>query len=74
MTEKNNRNNKSEIKWAEDTEEEHPATTLDESVVSLHPYKTTLRQMSIDRRDREVDKKLQYKAKLLQNMLSTMRT
>lgn len=35
MTEKNNGNNKSEIKWREDTEKEHPGTALDESVVSL---------------------------------------
>lgn len=64
MTEKNNGNNKSEIKWAEDTEKEHPETTLDESVVSLYPYKTTLCQMTKDRRDREADKKITTSSKI----------
>lgn len=73
MTEKNNGNNKSEIKWAEDTEKEHPATALDESAVLLHPDKTTLCQMTTDSRDRESDKKLQHQAKLLQNTLSITR-
>lgn len=67
MTEKNNRNNKSEIKRAEDTEKEHPATALVESVVSLYPYKITLCQMTTESRDREADKKLQHQTKLLQN-------
>lgn len=29
MTEEKHGNNKSEIKWAEDTKKEHPATALD---------------------------------------------
>lgn len=74
MTEKNNGNNKSEIKLREDTEKEHRATALDEAVVSLHPYKTTLCQTARGRRDREADKKLQHQAKLLQNTSSIIRT
>lgn len=65
MTEKNNGNNKSEIKLREDTEKEHPATALDQSVVSLYPYKTTLCQMTTGRRDREADKKITTSSKII---------